>query len=92
MISKSCKFSAFHLEFQKFFSITRTVLVTKYLLISGGSNGDLGGALVFREFSDDPWYQVGILSSFTGKFDEKKPGVYTKVEPFLPWIESKLEP
>jgi len=58
----------------------------------GGSNGDLGGALVFREFSDDPWYQVGILSSFTGKFDEKKPGVYTKVEPFLPWIESKLEP
>ena len=60
--------------------------------ISGGSNGDLGGALVFREFSDDPWYQVGILSSFTGKFDEKKPGVYTKVEPFLPWIESKLEP
>ena len=60
--------------------------------ISGGSNGDLGGGLVFREFSDDPWYQVGILSSFTGKFDEKKPGVYTKVEPFLPWIESKLEP
>ena len=48
--------------------------------------------MVFREFSDDPWYQVGILSSFTGKFDEKKPGVYTKVEPFLPWIESKLEP
>ena len=58
----------------------------------GGSNGDLGGALLFREFSGEPWFQVGILSSFTGRYDENKPATYTKVEPFLTWIESKLEP
>ena len=61
------------------------------LLVSAGCNADHGGALVYREYSDEPWFQVGILSSFEGRCDEKKPGHYTKVEPYLPWIESKLE-
>ena len=46
--------------------------------ISGGSNGDLGGALVFREFSDDPWYQVGIRTVPQGNNKRK----ITKLQKF----------
>ena len=48
--------------------------------------------MLFREFSDEPWFAVGILSSFTGRFDEKKPARYTNVNEFLPWIKKNLEP
>ena len=56
-------------------------------------SGDSGGPLFYRESQfSKPYYQIGIvsfgLSQFCGK--NKYPGFYTKVEAFLPWIESKL--
>ena len=56
-------------------------------------SGDSGGPLVYREFSDDPWYQTGIVSFGFGDQCGAKdvPGVYTRVEAYLPWIESNLE-
>lgn len=54
-------------------------------------NADSGGPLVWRAFSDDPWYQVGIVS-FGARCGEKDvAGVYTNVTAFIPWIQSKLE-
>ena len=55
-------------------------------------SGDSGGPLVFRQGSSDPWTQIGVVSF--GAFEcgkESTPGVYTRVEAFLPWIESNLE-
>ena len=64
-------------------------------LISGQDSctGDSGGPLVFKEFTDDPWYQIGIVSFSAGNKCGTKylPGVYTKVESYLEWIESNLE-
>ena len=59
--------------------------------------GDSGGPMVIRDTSDDPWYQIGLVSfgleAICGgaKNREKKPGVFTKVVNYLPWIESKLQ-
>ena len=55
--------------------------------------GDSGGPLMIRKFSDDPYFQIGIVSFSVGNECGKKnlPGVYTKVESYLDWIESKLE-
>jgi len=59
--------------------------------------GDSGGPMVIRDTSDDPWYQIGLVSfgleNICGgaKNREKKPGVFTKVVNYLPWIESKLK-
>ena len=43
--------------------------------------GDSGGPLIFRELTDDPWYQIGIVSFSAGNKCGTKylPGVYTKV-------------
>jgi len=49
-------------------------------------NGDKGGALLFREFSDEPWFAVGILSSYGGS----NTAYYTTVNEFLPWISKNL--
>ena len=63
-----------------------------YLSDRDSCNADSGGPLVFREFSSDPWVQVGLVS-----FGRKNcgsggfPGVYTKVAAFMDWIISKLE-
>lgn len=55
--------------------------------------GDSGGPLILREFSDEPWYQIGIVSFSAGEKCGTKnlPGVYTTVESYLDWIDSKLE-
>ena len=53
--------------------------------------GDSGGPLVFREKSSEPWYQVGIVSYGTQICGIGEPGVYTKVEAYLSWIESKIK-
>jgi len=53
--------------------------------------GDSGGPLVSREYSDDPWYQVGIRTVPQGTDCQKDtPGIYTKVEEYLQWIENHL--
>ena len=54
--------------------------------------GDSGGPAVYREFSGDPWYQVGIVSYGAKTCATRRvPGFYTKVSEFLPWIQSKLK-
>ena len=64
------------------------------IFISGSDSctGDSGGPLIYREYANSPWYQVGIVSygaktCARGRF----PGFYTKVSEFLPWIQSKLK-
>ena len=63
-------------------------------LISGQDSctGDSGGPLVFRDYTDDPWYQVGVVSFGYGQTcGSEYPGVYTKVSGYLDWIEKHLE-
>ena len=55
-------------------------------------NADSGGPMVYREFSNDPWYQAGIVSFGSKRCGTKgQAAVYTKVSSFVPWIISKLE-
>ena len=55
--------------------------------------GDSGGPLVYRTEYEKPLYQIGVVSFGSGSKcgGENKPGFYTKVKNFLPWIESKLD-
>jgi len=56
-------------------------------------SGDSGGPATYRETQDSPWYQLGIVSYGSSKCGRKdRPGVYTKIEAYLPWISSHLEP
>ena len=54
--------------------------------------GDSGGPLVSREFAGEPWYQIGVVSYGTRKCGVGEPGVYTRVDGYLDWIDSKLKP
>ena len=54
--------------------------------------GDSGGPMVFREFSSDPYYQVGIVSYGTKTCGIGKPTIATRVTAFLEWIQANLEP
>ena len=54
-------------------------------------NGDSGGPLVYRPRPDSPWYQVGIVSFGTRQCGTGQPGVYTRLSPFISWIQSHLE-
>ena len=66
----------------------------KCIFFSGKDSckGDSGGPLVSREFAGEPWYQIGVVSYGTGKCGVGEPGVYTRVDGYLDWIESKLKP
>ena len=65
---------------------------TLLILGKGTCKGDSGSPLVYRDLGDDPFYQVGIASFGNIKCGlDGIPGVYTKVEAYLPWIESKLK-
>ena len=54
-------------------------------------SGDSGGPLVYREFSGDPWYQVGLVSFGSSKCGTGKPGIYTRISGYLDWISRHLE-
>ena len=54
-------------------------------------SGDSGGPAVFREFSEDPWYQVGLVSYGTKECGQGEPGVYTKIQGYINWIGENLE-
>ena len=56
-------------------------------------SGDSGGPVTYRKTPNSPWFQLGIVSYGSNKCGEKdRPGVYTRIKPFLPWIEANLEP
>lgn len=55
-------------------------------------NGDSGGPLVYSKFTDEPYYQVGVVSFGTSICGIGVPGIYTRIVPFLPWIDQNLEP
>jgi secreted trypsin-like serine protease len=63
-----------------------------YILGEDSCTGDSGGPIILREFSDDPYVQIGIVSLSVGNECGAKnlPGV-TNVESYLYWIDSKLE-
>ena len=66
-----------------------------HLLLTVGKDscgGDSGGPLVYREFADEPWSQVGLVSYGTSVCGIGVPAVYTKIEAYLDWIESNMEP
>ena len=74
-------------------SIYLSLRITEIYNLSGtdSCNGDSGGPLVIREFVDDPWYQIGIVSYGSTICGSRNPGVYVNVTAYLAWIDSKLE-
>ena len=58
--------------------------------------GDSGGPLITKKFTNDeseePYYQIGVVSYGTTICGIGEPGVYTKVSAFIPWIENKMQP
>jgi len=58
----------------------------------GNCQGDSGTPLLYRKFSGEPMYLVGLSSYGTSKCAVGKADVYTNIAYYLDWIESKLEP
>ena len=57
---------------------------------SGDScDGDSGGPMLSSELNDGKWAVIGIVSFGAKGFcaDSKYPGVYTRVDQYLDWIE-----
>ena len=54
-------------------------------------SGDSGGPLTYKQSTDQPFYQVGIVSfGLKNCGQEDVPGVYTRVAAFTEWIASKM--
>ena len=54
-------------------------------------HGDSGAPLIVRRDSGSPAYLYGIVSFGTKTCGSGVPGVYTRVETYIPWILSHLE-
>ena len=67
-------------------------LIDYFISGKDSCNGDSGGPLIYREYSDDPWHQIGLVSFGTKACGKGVPGVYTRVAEYMDWIESKLQP
>ncbi|XP_075434344.1 serine protease 55-like [Ascaphus truei] len=48
--------------------------------------GDSGGPLACRDFTNNTWYQIGIVSWGKGCGKAKNPGVYAVVSNYVAWI------
>ncbi|CAH1153687.1 unnamed protein product [Phaedon cochleariae] len=67
--------------------------IVEHMLCAGQANrdscsGDSGGPLMVNS---GKWIQVGIVSWGIGCGKGQYPGVYTRVEKFLPWIHKNLK-
>ncbi|XP_056602143.1 transmembrane protease serine 13b [Triplophysa dalaica] len=61
--------------------------------LAGGRDscqGDSGGPMVCKA-DDQRWYLTGVTSWGIGCGKKNLPGVYAKVERFLPWIHSRMQ-
>ena len=55
-------------------------LITFYISGQDSCNGDSGGPIVYRRYTDDPWYQAGIASFGYGhECGTDTPGIYTRI-------------
>ena len=48
--------------------------------------GDSGGPLFYRDHDSTPWYLVGVVSYGTRQCGSGEPGVYTRINAYIPWI------
>ena len=54
--------------------------------------GDSGGPLTYKKSTDQPYYQVGVVSYGPNKCGKEGiPGVYTRVAALTDWIANKME-
>ena len=51
-------------------------------------SGDSGGPMLSNELDNGLWAVIGITSFGVGCADDRFPGVYTRVDEYLQWIES----
>ena len=69
--------------------LTSNMLCAGYLVEEKDAcNGDSGGPLVV--YSDSLFKQIGIVSWGQGCARPNKPGVYTRIRPFVNWIQSTI--
>ncbi|CAG7815868.1 unnamed protein product [Allacma fusca] len=59
-----------------------------YALNKDTCQGDSGGSVDWQD-SDGTFYALGIVSNGHGCAREGMPGIYTRVNEYLPWIEQK---
>lgn len=54
--------------------------------------GDSGGGLYIQRPASNtrPWYLIGIVSFGSKSCGSGRPGVYTRVSEFIPWIEEEM--
>ena len=68
-------------------------MCNKVFLGQDSCSGDSGGPLVVRQGgSEEPWFQIGVVSFGPKQCGSGLPGVYTKITEYLSWIEENLEP
>ena len=54
--------------------------------------GDSGGPLYYTQATDgsNNWYLLGVVSFGSRNCGNGKPGVYSRVESFVPWIKANM--
>ena len=54
--------------------------------------GDSGGPLLVKSDRQSPSFLLGIVSFGTKTCGAGSPGVYTRIDKYIPWILSHLQP
>merc|ERR1719300_1488431 len=85
----------------KFFTPTESQICAGGELGKDSCKGDSGGPLFLSQVKNrnigeptldgtEPWYLMGIVSFGSRRCGSGKPGVYTRVESFIPWIRKTI--